>query len=126
MSLQVKYSGVLALAQELKFKDLNISEEGGALKLSGTANTQYEKNAIWDKIKEISGEAHSDIKADIKIANTDFYHVHTVQSGESLSKISKHYYKDANKYMKIFNVNKDQLANPDVIKPGQELKIPNP
>ena len=50
MSLQVKYSGVLALAQELKFKDLNISEEGGALKLSGTANTQYEKNAIWGEI----------------------------------------------------------------------------
>ncbi len=36
MSLQVKYSGVLALAQELKIKDLNVAEEGGALKLSGT------------------------------------------------------------------------------------------
>jgi nucleoid-associated protein YgaU len=126
MSLQVKYSGVLALAQELKIKDLNVAEEGGALKLSGTTNTQYEKNAIWDKIKELGGESHMDIKADLKVANTNFYHVHTVQSGESLSKISKHYYKDANQYMKIFNVNKDQLSNPDVIKPGQELKIPNP
>jgi LysM repeat protein len=126
MSLQVKYSGVLALAQELKIKDLKVAEDGGALKLSGTTNTTYEKNMVWDKIKELGGESHTDIKADIKVANPEFYHVHTVQSGESLSKISKQYYKDANQYMKIFNVNKDQLSNPDVIKPGQELKIPNP
>ena len=126
MSLQVKYSGVLALAQELKIKDLNVSEEGGALKLSGTANTQYEKNLIWDKIKQIGGEAYSDIKADLKVANPEVFHVHTVQSGESLSKISKQYYKDANQYMKIFNANKDQLTNPDMINVGQVLKIPNP
>jgi nucleoid-associated protein YgaU len=126
MSLQVKYSGVLALAQELKIKDLSVAEEGGTLKLSGTANTQYEKNSIWDKIKEIGGESYSDIKADIKVLNPDIFHVHTVQGGESLSKISKHYYKDANQYMKIFNANKDQLSNPDMIKVGQELKIPNP
>ena len=126
MSLQVKYSGVLALAQQLKMKDLNVSEEGGTLKLSGTANTQYEKNSVWDKIKEIGGENYSDIKADIKVANSDYYHLHKVVSGESLSKIAKHYYKDANQYMKIFNVNKDQLSNPDMIKVGQELKIPSP
>jgi LysM repeat protein len=126
MSLQVKYSGVLALAQELKIKDLNVAEEGGALKVSGTANTLYEKNMVWDKIKQLGGESHSDIKADIKVANPEIYHVHKVLSGESLSKISKQYYKDANQYMKIFNANKDQLSNPDTIKVGQELKIPNP
>ena len=126
MSLQVKYSQVLALAQELNLKEINVAEEEGVLKLSGTANTPYEKNCVWDKIKEVGGESYSDIKANINVANTDFFHVHTVESGDSLSKISKKYYKDANQYMKIFNANTDQLSNPDAINVGQKIKIPNP
>jgi len=50
---------------------------------------------------------------------------HTVVSGDNLSKIAKHFYGDANKYMKIFEANKDQLADPDKIKIGQKLRIPN-
>jgi nucleoid-associated protein YgaU len=126
MSLQVKYSPVLALAQEIKVQNLNVSEEAGKLKLSGTTNTTYEKNQIWDKIKEVGGEGQSEVSADIKVLNTEYYHLHTVESGENLSKISKNYYKDANKYMQIFNANKDQLTNPDMIKVGQKIKIPNP
>ena len=49
---------------------------------------------------------------------------YTVQSGDTLSKISKQFYGDANRYMKIFDANKDQLKDPNVIKPGQVLKIP--
>lgn len=126
MSLQVKYSPVIALAQELKLQNLNVKEEAGKLNLSGTVNTQYEKNKIWDKIKEVGGEGQTEISADLKVLNTEYFHLHTVESGESLSKISKHYYKDANKYMQIFNANKDQLTNPDMIKVGQKIKIPNP
>ena len=126
MSLQVKYSQVLALAQELNMKDIKVAEEEGVLKLTGTTNTPYEKNCVWDKIKEVGGEKYSDIKANITVANPDFFHVHTVESGESLSKISKKYYKDANQYMKIFNANTDQLKNPDMINVGQKIKIPNP
>ncbi len=126
MSLQVKYSPVLTLAQELNVQGLNVKEDAGKLNLSGTVNTQYEKNVIWDKIKEVGGEGQKEVGADIKVLNTDYYHLHTVKSGESLSKISKHYYKDANKYTQIFDANKDQLTNPDMIKVGQKLKIPKP
>lgn len=126
MSLQVKYSPVLALAKELNVQGLDVKEEVGKLKLSGTVNSQYEKNKIWDKIKEIGGEAPAEVGADINVSNNDFYHLHTVESGESLSKIARHYYKDANSYMKIFEANKDQLTNSDMIKAGQKLKIPNP
>ena len=126
MSRQVKYNPVLALAQELKLQALNVKEEAGKLNLSGTVNTPYEKNKIWDKIKEVGGEGQTEVSADIKVLNTEYFHLHTVESGESLSKISKHYYKDANKYMQIFNANKDQLTNPDMIKVGQKIKIPNP
>ena len=126
MSLKDKYSPVLALANDLKIQGLNAKEEAGKLKLSGTVNTQYEKNKIWDKIKEVGGEGQTEVGADLKVLNTDYYHLHTVNSGETLSKISKMYYKDANKYMQIFNANKDRLTNPDMIKVGQKLKIPKP
>jgi nucleoid-associated protein YgaU len=49
---------------------------------------------------------------------------YTVQSGDTLSKISKHFYGDANRYQKIFEANRDVLSDPDKIKPGQVLKIP--
>jgi nucleoid-associated protein YgaU len=47
-----------------------------------------------------------------------------VQAGDTLSKIAKEYYGDANKYMDIFNANTDKLSNPDKIQVGQELIIP--
>jgi nucleoid-associated protein YgaU len=49
---------------------------------------------------------------------------YTVVSGDTLSKISKQYYGDANKYMKIFEANKPMLSSPDKIYPGQKLRIP--
>jgi nucleoid-associated protein YgaU len=48
---------------------------------------------------------------------------YTVVSGDTLSKISKQYYGDANKYMKIFEANKPMLSSPDKIYPGQKLRI---
>jgi nucleoid-associated protein YgaU len=50
--------------------------------------------------------------------------MHEVMKGETLSKIAKQYYGDANKYRKIFDANRDQLSNPDLIKVGQKLRIP--
>ncbi len=49
----------------------------------------------------------------------------TVQSGDSLSKIAKQFYGDANQYMRIFEANQPLLENPDKIYPGQSLRIPN-
>lgn len=50
--------------------------------------------------------------------------IHVVQSGETLSKIAKDYYGDANEYMIIFEANRDKLSDPDKIQVGQELVIP--
>jgi nucleoid-associated protein YgaU len=50
--------------------------------------------------------------------------IYIVRSGDSLSKIAKREYGDANKWHQIFEANKDQIKNPDLIHPGQELKIP--
>jgi nucleoid-associated protein YgaU len=50
--------------------------------------------------------------------------IHEVKSGDTLSKIAKQEYGDANKWPKIFEANKDVLKDPDVIHPGQVLTIP--
>lgn len=50
---------------------------------------------------------------------------YTVVSGDSLSKIAKHHYGDANKWHAIYEANRDQIKNPDLIHPGQVLSIPD-
>lgn len=125
MSLMMKYGPVLEVCNRFNMKDADIGErEDGYLKVYGIVHTQYEKNMIWDKIKEVGGQSPSDIKADIRVEQKDYYHKHKVVSGDTLGKISKEYLGEANKYMEIFNANRDQLSNPDLIKVGQELKIP--
>ena len=125
MSLQDKYREVLDLGKQLGIKDGFVNEEGGVLKMGGIAQDEYEKDQLWDLIKEIGGDSPTDLIADIRVANTDYYTKHTVKAGESLSKIAKHYYKDASAYPKIFEANTDILKNPDMIHPGQVLTIPN-
>ena len=126
MSLQDKYRSVLNLGEKLGIRDGFVNEEGGVLKIGGLAQTQYEKDQIWDEIKDVAGDRPSDLVADIRVADTSYYAKHTVKSGESLSKIAKHYYKDASAYNRIFKANSDILKDPDMIHPGQELIIPNP
>jgi nucleoid-associated protein YgaU len=49
---------------------------------------------------------------------------YTIKSGDSLSKIAKQFYGNAADWQKIYNANKDQIKNPDMIFPGQKIKIP--
>ena len=49
---------------------------------------------------------------------------YTVVGGDSLSKIAKHFYGDANQWRRIFEANTDKIKNPDLIHPGQVLTIP--
>ncbi|MBT3741727.1 MAG: LysM peptidoglycan-binding domain-containing protein [Polaribacter sp.] len=123
--MKEKYQNVLDLGQELEIKNGNVKEVDGILHVAGTAKNQYEKNLIWDKIKEIGGDNPTDIIADISVEDTTIFANHTVKSGDTLGKIAKHYYGNAMKYTAIFDANTNILKNPDVIHPGQELVIPN-
>lgn len=49
---------------------------------------------------------------------------YTVKSGDSLSAIAKREYGDAGQWRRIYEANRDQIDNPDLIRPGQELTIP--
>ena len=125
MSLKDKYADLLKLGEELKLGDSKVAEEGGKLKVWGTAEYALQKDKLWDKIKTYSGW-ESDLVADIKVEKTDVYGYYVVKSGDSLSKISKDVYDNAGLYNKIYEANKATIgASPDLIKPGQKLTIPN-
>lgn len=49
---------------------------------------------------------------------------YTVANGDTLSHIAKHFYGKASRWQAIFDANRDQLDDPDRIRPGQVLKIP--
>jgi len=123
--IKAKYQSVLDLGEKLQIQNGDVREENGRLEIRGVAKTPYEKDLLWNEIKKVGGENPSDLMADIKVADNSVYAVHEVKSGESLSKIAKHYYGNAGKYNAIFQANTDQLKNPDLIHPGQVLKIPN-
>ena len=103
-------------------------ERDGKLHWKGTVRSEQEKNEIWQAIKTIP-TWQNDIVADIQVtgegaASGGGARTYTVKSGDTLSAIAKQHLGDANAYMKIFEANRDQLSDPDKIKPGQVLKIP--
>jgi len=130
MGLRGKYAYAIQTAKDLRMQG-SADEREGKLYFKGTVNTQAEANKIWDAIKTIP-EWPQEIVADItatstapdvsSAATTELTYV--VKAGDTLSKIAKEHLGNASEYMTIFNANKDQLSDPDKIKPGQVLKIP--
>jgi LysM repeat protein len=118
-----KYASLKTVAADHGIADLAISEQGGKLQVTGTAPYQFAKDEVWNAIKKHAGW-ESEIAADIKVSNADIHGVYTVKSGDTLSKIAKYVYGDANAYPRIFEANKDILKNPDQIQIGQKLKLP--
>ena len=125
MGLREKYAYAISTAKG-KF-DGSAQEKDGKLHFVGSVKTEDEKNEIWNAIKTIP-DWRNDVVADIKVtgggAAPAQAKTYTVKSGDTLSKIAKQHLGDANAYMRIFEANRDQLNNPDLIKPGQVLKIP--
>ena len=125
-ALKQKYQPVIDLAAKRGVAWKNVHIENEKLLIRGAAPNDAVKNEVWTAIKAVD-PVYADLTADITIdaslkAPETTY---TVAGGDSLSKIAKQFYGDANKYMKIFEANKDQLKNPDLIKPGQVLRIPD-
>ena len=127
MSLRDKYTHAIQTAKNFRM-DGSAEERDGKLYFTGTTQTQDEANQIWDAIKTVPSwqqEVVADIKASGQRSATAEQTTYTVKAGDTLNKIAKQSLGDANAYMDIFNANKDQLSDPDKIKPGQVLKIPH-
>jgi nucleoid-associated protein YgaU len=134
MGLRDKYAYAIQTAKDLRMQG-SADERDGKLYFHGTVPTQAEVNKIWDAIKTIP-DWRNDIVADIKATGaaqpsavgtsgaTTAEITYTVKAGDTLSKIAKEKLGDANAYMEIFNANTDVLTDPNKIKPGQVLKIP--
>ena len=123
MSLTDKYASLMSQVQAVGVKNLQVKEANGKLVVSGTTEYQMEKDLLWDAIKKVPGW-DQEIQADIKAERSDVWGVWEVKPGESLSKIAKSAYDNANEYMRIFEANKNILTDPNVIHPGQKLVIP--
>ena len=142
--------GMYAYAQQVAQGHFHgtIEERNGKLEFKGSVATENEKNDIWNAIKTIP-TWREDINADIRVtggpssaaptapppttasrstqpasATVAAPKTYTVKSGDTLSKIAKEHLGSAGDYMKIFELNKDQLTDPNLIKPGQVLRLP--
>jgi LysM repeat protein len=121
-----KYGSIHGLATSLGGTNLNAQEENGHLTFSGTLPTKYAVNQIWSEVKKIDPALNAgDLTLNLAAARNDIYGEYEVQSGDTLSGIAKKITNGALTYQQIFEANKSQLANPDQIKPGQKLVIPN-
>jgi nucleoid-associated protein YgaU len=132
MGLREKYDHAIQVAKGFRMQG-SAEERDGKLYFKGTTQTQEEANKIWDAIKT-NPDWRTDIIADIKAvgpekavekpAEKPAERTYTVKAGDTLGKIAKETLGNANAYNEIFNLNRDQLVDPDKIKPGQVLKIP--
>jgi nucleoid-associated protein YgaU len=131
MGLRDKYNEAIQTAKSLHMEG-SAEERDGKLYFKGKTKTQAEANKIWDAIKTVA-DWQKDIVADIQATGEPAAaaasagsgaRTYTVQAGDTLSKIAKEQLGNANEYQAIFAANRDQLDNPDRIKPGQVLKIP--
>jgi nucleoid-associated protein YgaU len=142
--LKAKYESVLQVIQNQQISVKNLHLQDGKLFIKGVAPSLDAANKVWDEIKRVNPTAN-DITADFPVdtslqqpvqqtaqrpqeperqEQTASIRLYTVKSGDTLSKISKQFYGSPSDYMKIFDANRDQLADPDKIRVGQELKIP--
>jgi len=131
--LKGKYQSVLALMNQLGVRLQNLHVQDNKLFLKGTAKTKADSNRIWDQIKLVDKNYSQDLMAEVTYdtdapaatAASQAAKTYTVKAGDTLSKIAKQHYGNANSYMKIFEANKGLLQDPDKIQVGQVLKIPD-
>jgi len=104
---------------------LTVTYDGASAtaKVFGVAKDQATREKIILAAGNVHGIAAVDdsMTVDLSQPQSQFY---TVVKGDTLSKISKQFYGDANDYQKIFEANKPMLTHPDKIYPGQNLRIP--
>ena len=124
MNLRDKYNHAIQTAKGFHMEG-SAEERDGKLYFKGMVKNQDEVNKIWDAIKTVP-DWRNDVVAEVTIdpSAKALAASYTVKAGDTLSKIAKDQLGNANAYMKIFEANKDQLSDPDKIKPGQVLKMP--
>lgn len=121
--LKQKYSPVISTINS--FSEFGATVEavdlaGEQLHIKATVPSKVVANRVWDAIKQVD-PTYADLKHEIATSGGDSQ-PYTIKSGDSLSKISKLFYGNANKYNEIASAN--GIDNPDRIQAGQQINIP--
>ena len=113
-------------AQNLETIGITVTFDGasGAVKVAGSVPDQETKEKIVLCCGNVAAVAKVNDMLTVAQGSEPESTYREVKSGDTLSKIAKEAYGDANAYMKIFEANKPMLSNPDKIYPGQKLRIP--
>lgn len=133
--LKQKYQTVLGTVEQQGVRLQNLHLQDNKLFIRGIAPSEDAKNRVWDQIKLVDPN-YGDLTADFTVEESRAQgaaagggvgqtgQTYTVKSGDTLSKISRQFYGDADEYMRIFYANRDKLNDPDKIQVGQQLTIP--
>lgn len=110
-------------ASGIEVEDLSIELNDDTAVIYGKVNSVSDKEKVVLMVGNTEDIATVDDRMSVEIEEpeSDFY---VVKSGDSLSKIAKEFYGDMMKYPIIFEANKPMLTDPDLIYPGQTLRIP--
>ena len=115
------YIGTMNL--DIEALDIKFDAASGVVTVSGVAPDQATKEKVLLCCGNVASVSSVNDMMTVSSPAPESQ-MHIVVSGDNLSKISKQYYGDANKYTQIFEANKPMLTHPDKIYPGQVLRIP--
>ncbi|MFN3596318.1 MAG: peptidoglycan-binding protein LysM [Rubricoccaceae bacterium] len=117
--------------------DVAVRYDNGAVSLQGEAKSQAAKEKaaliagnvkgverVDDSGIRVAGAPQQAAEAAAQPAASASAQFYTIKSGDTLSKIAKEFYGDANAYDKIFEANREVIGHPDKIYPGQQIRIP--
>ncbi|MDR2919537.1 MAG: LysM peptidoglycan-binding domain-containing protein [Tannerella sp.] len=122
MALKDKYSKIIQYAQASNVENLSVSEQNEVLYISGSALREV-KEKMWDLYNEIDPDMRAGdlvLKIEELPGQEEIYEI---KSGDNLSKIAKNY--PGMTWKKIYEANKDIIKDPNIIYPGQKIKIPH-
>jgi nucleoid-associated protein YgaU len=113
-------------AQNLPIENLTVAFDSASetVTVSGSVPDQATREKIVLCCGNVQGVAHVNDQLNVTAGASDESKWYEVKSGDTLSKIAKQFYGDANTYSAIFEANKPMLSSPDKIYPGQMLRIP--
>ena len=122
---ELKASALLAHVQGLgiPFNSLTVKVNGDTVTVSGETDSQEDAEKIALAVGNVEGVVAVDNQILVATPAPEARY-YTVVKGDSLSKIAKEMYGNAMKYPVIFEANKPMLKDPDLIYPGQVLRIP--
>lgn len=120
MGLEEKYKSIIDIGQK-EATGLTMQEKNNVLHITAKA-TEGVKQKMWDAYAKIDPDMRAgDLMLNIEAV--DFDEMYEIKKGDTLSKIAKHY---GTTWQKIFEMNRGTIKNPDLIFPGQKIKVPKP